>query len=71
MKLSIVNIKDLRAKKPADLQQYITELQKQLAELTHLIALQKERQTHQLSQLKRAIAQAKTVQKQSVQGKEK
>ena len=70
MKLAIVNMKDLRAKKPSDVEKYITELQKQLAELTHLITLQKEKQTHQLSQLKRAIAQAKTVQKQSVQGKE-
>lgn len=70
MKLSVVNMKDLRAKKPEDVQKYVFELQKQLAELTHLIALQKEKKTHQLSQLKRAIAQAKTVQKQSVQGKE-
>lgn len=70
MKLSIVNIKDLRSKKPVELESYIVELQAQLAELTHLITLQKEKQTHQLSQLKRAIAQAKTIQQQA-QGKDK
>lgn len=70
MKLTILTISDLRSKKSEELAKYIAELRKQQSELIHAIALQKEKQTHQLSVIKRAIAQAKTIQQQSAQGKE-
>lgn len=68
MKVSLLTIKDLKGKKSADIDAYITTLQTQKAELVHQISLQKENKTHQIAVIKRAIAQAKTVQTQ--QGKE-
>lgn len=62
MKLKLTPVKDLRSKKPAEIEKYITELKKNQAELNHAIYTNKEKQTHQVSQIKRAIAQAKTVQ---------
>ena len=70
MKLKLTSVKDLTAKKPAEIQSYIAELRKQHVDLTHQIALGKEKQTHQLSQLKRAVAQAHTVLTQAAKGKE-
>lgn len=70
MKLKITPVKDLVSKKPAELTAYVTELKLQHVELTHQIALGKEKQTHQLKQLKRAIAQAHTVQSQTAKGKD-
>ncbi len=70
MKLKLTPVKDLTAKKPAEIEKYITELKKQQVELTHQITLGKEKQTHQISQLKRAVAQAHTVLTQTAKGKE-
>lgn len=71
MKIKTLSIKDLRAKKPAELEQYVAELKTNQAELVHLMSINKEKQTHQLSVIKRAIAQAKTVQAQAAKEEEK
>ncbi|MBP9738415.1 50S ribosomal protein L29 [Candidatus Saccharibacteria bacterium] len=71
MKLKTLTPKDLRGKKPAELDAYLLDLQKQQVELTHLLSINKDKQTHQVSIIKRAIAQVKTVQTQVAQGKEK
>lgn len=69
MKISVLTTKDLRSKKPADIDKYIADLQKQRTELVHQVSLQKENKTHQLGVLKTAIARAKTIQTE-LQGKE-
>lgn len=71
MKIKISLVKDLAGKKPAELDAYVTDLQKQLAELLHQIALNKEKQTHQIGMLKKAIAKAHTVKTTISQGKER
>lgn len=62
MKLSVMTTKDLRAKKPAEITAYITDLKQKQTELVHQISLQKESKTHLLGVIKRAVAQAKTIQ---------
>lgn len=61
MKLAVQSFKDLQGKKPADINAYVVKLRVQLAELQHQVATGKEKQTHQLRELKRSIAQAHTV----------
>lgn len=61
MKLKTLTIKELRAKKPAELEKYIAELKKSQSELHHAIYTNKESKTHQVGVIKRAIAQAHTV----------
>jgi len=70
MKLKLLTTKDLRSKKSADIDQYVIDLEKQRIELLHLIATNKEKQTHQIGEIKRAIAQAKTLQTQVLRGEE-
>lgn len=70
MKLKLTTYKDLKSKKSADLDKYITDTKKQLSELTHLISTNKDKQTHQVKQLKRVVAQAKTIKRQQELGKE-
>lgn len=71
MKVKTLTIKDLRTKKPSELEKYIAELQKSQAELIHAISINKEKQTHQHSVIRRAIARAKTVQAEAAKEKEK
>lgn len=61
MKLKLSSTKDLRSKKPAELEKYITELRSNQAELLHAIATGKDKQTHQLGRIRRSIATAKTL----------
>lgn len=70
MKLQLLTPKDLRSKKSSDIDQYIIDLEKQRIELLHLIATNKEKQTHQIGYIKRAIAQAKALQTEALRGKE-
>ncbi len=64
MKIKLLTTKDLRSKKAPEIVKYIVDLRQSQKELTHLIATNAENKTHQLSQLKRAIAQAKTIESQ-------
>jgi ribosomal protein L29 len=61
MKLTILTAKELRAKKTADIEKYIAELQSSQIELNHSISTNKENKTHQVGVIKKAIARAKTV----------
>ena len=70
MKLKLLTTTDLRSKKSVDIDQYVTDLKRQRIELMHLIATNKEKQTHQIGEIKRAIAQAKTLQAQALRGEE-
>lgn len=70
MKAKNLNAKELAAKKPAEIEAYIVELQKNLTELMHQINTGKENKTHQINVIKKAIARAKTV-KTAVAGEEK
>lgn len=62
MKLKLTPVKDLRGKKPAEIEAYVAELKKQQAELNHALYTNKDSQTHQVGQIKKAIAQARTIQ---------
>lgn len=61
MKLKTLTVKELRSKKPAEIEKYITELKQSQTELNHAIYTNKEKQTHQVSVLKKAVARAKTL----------
>lgn len=61
MKLKITPVKDLRTKKPAELAKYVSELRVAQTELSHGLATNKEKQTHQVKLIKKAIATAQTV----------
>jgi len=72
MKLKTLTVKELRTKKSADIEKYVIELEHSQIELNHLINTNKDKQTHQISLIKKAIARAKTIQTQAVnQEKEK
>lgn len=62
MKLKTFTTKELRTKKPAEIETYIAELKKNQIELHHAIHTNKENKTHQVGVIKKAIARAKTVQ---------
>lgn len=70
MKLTFLTVKELRAKKAADIEKYIAELTSSQTELNHLINTNKENKTHQIGVIKKAIARAKTVLRAQA-GKEK
>ena len=65
MKLKTLTITELRAKKPADIEKYVAELQNSFTELSHQISINKDNKTHQLGQIKKSIAKAKTIQAQN------
>lgn len=71
MKLKTLTTKELRAKKPADISAYLVELE--LSQVAHNLGLNtnKDKQTHQVEVIKKAIARAKTVQTEANTGKEK
>lgn len=71
MKVKFLSQKELQSKKPAEIDVYIAELQKNHAELVHLIQTGKEKTTHQLGQIKKSIARAYTAQTQQTQKEEK
>lgn len=62
MKLKTLTIKELRTKKSNEIEKYILELKKSQTELNHAIYTNKEKQTHQVGVIKKAIARAKTIQ---------
>lgn len=66
MKIKTLTLKELRSKKSVEIEKYIVELKKSQAELVHELSTNKESKTHQLSSIKKAIAQAKTVQSAQV-----
>lgn len=70
MKIKTLPVKELQAKKPADIEKYILELQDNLKELTHAVSTGKENKTHNFNVIKKAIARAKTV-LAAAQGEEK
>lgn len=61
MKLSTLTMKELRAKKPAEVEKYITDLKQSQIELNHAISTNKETKTHQVKVIKKSIAKALTV----------
>jgi ribosomal protein L29 len=61
MKLTLLTVKELRTKKVADVNTYATELRQNYVQLKHEIATNKNKQTHQLGQIKKAVAQAHTI----------
>ena len=71
MKLNTLTVKELRTKKPADIEKYLVEME--LSQVAHNLGLNtnKEKQTHQVKVIKKAIALAKTVQTEANKGKEK
>lgn len=70
MKINNPSSKELRAKKPADLEKHLIELKKNLETLNHEIYTNKETKTHQIGVIKKAIARAKTIQT-ATKGEEK
>ena len=70
MKLKTQNNKELRAKKPAEIQEYITELEKSFQELHLAISTNKEKQTHQHGVIKKSIARAHTIAAEQVNQEE-
>ncbi|HMS31061.1 MAG TPA: 50S ribosomal protein L29 [Candidatus Saccharibacteria bacterium] len=72
MKLKTLTVKELRAKKPAELQQYVEELETSFKQLHLGISTNKEKQTHQHGVIKKSIARAHTIAAEQVnQEKEK
>jgi ribosomal protein L29 len=71
MKIKFAALKDLQAKKPAELDTYIAEMKKTSAELMHQIHTGKEKSTHQLGLIKKSIARAYTVRTQQAKKEEK
>ena len=72
MKLKTLTTKDRRTKRSADINKYLIELELQQVDLNLSLNTNKEKQTHQVKVIKKAIARAKTIQTQLVaQEKEK
>lgn len=71
MKIAFAPLKDLQSKKPAELDAYIADMQKNHAELVLMIQTGKEKTTHQLGLIKKSIAQAHTVRTQQARKEEK
>lgn len=61
MKLKLSTTKELRGKKPAEIDAYIVEMKNTLAELRREVARNQDNKTHQISLLKKTIARAQTV----------
>ncbi len=71
MKLKLLTLEELRAKKPAEVDTYIAQLYTQQTEHNHALYTNKDKQTHQVKLIKKAIARAYTVQSAANTGKEK
>lgn len=63
MKLKLLTLKDMQSKTTDQLNDYCLEMNTAKSELVHLISTGKEKSTHQLGQIKKSIARAKTVAK--------
>lgn len=61
MKFKSVTVKELRSKKSSEITKHLDDLRKNLAELRHALYTNKEGKTHQLGEIKKAIAQAQTI----------
>lgn len=61
MKAKVLQFNDLKAKKPAELKVYISEMQHKRTELLQELHTNKSKQTHQLGLMKRSVAQARTI----------
>lgn len=71
MKLNLITTKELRAKKSADIEKYITKLEQTQTEHNHALYTNKDKQTHQIKLIKKAIARAHTIKSSADLGKEK
>ncbi len=71
MKIKTLTAKELREKKPADIDKYIVELELQQVEHNQALYTNKDKQTHQVKLLKKAIARAYTIKTAASIGKEK
>ena len=71
MKLKTLTPKELRTKKPADIEKYIIELEQSQVELNLALNTNKEKTTHQIGIIKKAIARANTIQTELGAQKEK
>ena len=71
MKIKTLTAKELREKKPADIDKYIVELELQQVEHNQALYTNKDKQTHQVKLLKKAIARAYTIKTAASTGKEK
>lgn len=60
-KLVLHSTKELRAKKPAEIEAYVSDLGKYQVTLQHDLGIGKAKTSHQLTQTRRAIARAKTL----------
>lgn len=65
MKIKLLTIKDLQKKSETELKEYIEETKAVLGQLYRDILANKDKQTHQVAQLKKSIARAKTLVMQS------
>ena len=61
MKTKLLSLKELRTKKPAELQNYVSQLERERTSLLHDIQTGKTKQTHLLKRIKRSTAQALTL----------
>ena len=71
MKLKTLTSKELRAKKSADIEKYIIELEQSQVDLNLALNTNKDKQTHQIKIIKKAIARANTIQTELSAQKEK
>lgn len=62
MKLKLLTAKELVSKKPAEIEKYIAEIKQSQQELNHALYTNKEIKTHQVGNLKKALARALTIQ---------
>jgi large subunit ribosomal protein L29 len=61
MKFKLLSTKELRAKKAAELDKYLAELRQNYTDLHHAVATNKDKQTHQLGQIKKTVARVNTI----------
>jgi len=61
MKSSILTTKELRLKKPEEIASYIAETKAAFADYKHQLSINKQKQTHKLKLMKKAIAKANTI----------
>ncbi len=60
-KLNILSVKDLRLKKPVELEKHLVELTAAQTALAHDLATNKSKATHNQGNIKRQIARTKTI----------
>ena len=70
MKVKISSMDELKKLKTADLDKYVKSIDSQLTELNHLVATNKDKQTHIFKQLKKSKARANTLKTNLLKEKE-